>query len=36
MRDVISVCITNPLSTPYIIWGVARVVALGNISGCWA
>jgi len=33
MRDVISVPLADPLSTPYIVWGVVRVVALGNISG---
>jgi len=36
MGDVISQLITNPLNTPYIVWGVGRVVALGNISGRWA
>jgi len=36
MRGVISVSPADPLSIPYIVWGVARVVALGNISGRWA
>ena len=32
-RFNLRVCFANLLDSPYIAWGVARVVALGNISG---